>query len=55
VREEHAILIWPDEREDYAHLLASLHAALDEAAFGVAWTAGRAFSWEQAVAEALVE
>jgi hypothetical protein len=35
--------------------VAGLHAELSEAAFTAAWAAGRALSWEQAVAEALGE
>jgi hypothetical protein len=40
-------------RAAHEQALATARAALDPEAFSVAWTAGQALTWEQAVAEAL--
>jgi len=50
LREAHAILISPDEREEYEQLVAAARAALGEEAYAAAWAIGRAFSLEQALA-----
>jgi hypothetical protein len=53
LREEHAIVIWPDERADYEQLTAATRAALSVEACAAAWVDGRRLSLEQAVAAAL--
>lgn len=55
LRETHAILIAPDEHQEYAQLLTATRAALSGAACATAWAAGRALTLEQALAEALAE
>ncbi len=52
LREVYGLPLPPVDRPDYA-AVPDLHAALGEAAFGAAWTSGRAFSLEQAMDEAL--
>jgi hypothetical protein len=47
--------ITPDNQEEYEHELSAIRAALGEEAFAAAWEAGRALSWEQAIAYALEE
>lgn len=44
-----------NEKEEYEHRLADLREALGEEQFAAAWAAGRAMTWEQAVAFALEE
>jgi hypothetical protein len=44
-----------EEQRAREEQLASLLAALGDAAFTAAWKAGQALTWEQAVAEALGE
>jgi predicted ATPase/transcriptional regulator with XRE-family HTH domain len=53
VREAGEVNVAPDERVDEERLLATMRAALDQAAFATAWAAGRARPIEQVVAEAL--
>ncbi len=45
----------PNEREEFDRRVAESQAALGETAFAAAWEAGRAMTWEQAVAYALEE
>jgi non-specific serine/threonine protein kinase len=45
----------PNEREEVDRDLAALRVTLGEAAFDRAWSAGRALTWEQAIAYALEE
>jgi len=45
----------PIERAKYDRSLAAVHAALSEEAFAAAWSAGRAMTLEQAIADALRE
>jgi predicted ATPase/DNA-binding CsgD family transcriptional regulator len=40
----------PDERTDYDHIVGTIRAQLDEAAFAVAWAQGRSMTPEQALA-----
>ena len=42
-------------RADYDRIVAAARAQLDEAAFDVAWAAGRALTLDEAIAEALRE
>jgi tetratricopeptide (TPR) repeat protein len=45
----------PNENEEYERNVAAAREALGEEVFAVAWEAGRAMTWEQAVAYALEE
>jgi len=49
LREAHAILIWPDEREEYEQLVAAARAALGEEAYAAALASGQGLSLEQAL------
>jgi hypothetical protein len=53
LRESIGIHLPPNEREEVERDLAALRATLGEAAFDSAWSAGRALTWEQAIAYAL--
>jgi tetratricopeptide (TPR) repeat protein len=53
LRETAGLPLTPSERDSVGQELASLHLALDEAAFAAAWQEGRAMPIEQAVAYAL--
>jgi len=44
---------WPDERAEFDRAVAATCTQLDEATFAAAWAAGRALTFEQAIAEAL--
>jgi tetratricopeptide (TPR) repeat protein len=54
-REAVASPLQPDERAHHDRVAAEGRAALGEEAFAAAWTAGRAFTLEQAFAEAMEE
>ncbi|MFQ5808876.1 MAG: tetratricopeptide repeat protein, partial [Armatimonadota bacterium] len=45
----------PDDREEYDSDVATVRAAMDEAAFAAAWSEGRAMTMEEAIAYALAE
>jgi hypothetical protein len=44
---------WPADRVEYERNLATLRAALSEAAFAAAWAEGQAMTLERAIAYAL--
>ena len=52
LREAVGAILWPANRIEYDHVLTRLRMSMDESALGIAWTAGRALSIEQAVVEA---
>jgi len=52
-RERLQCSMWPVDRPAYERDIAACRAALGDEAFDAAWQAGRALTWEQAVAEAL--
>jgi predicted ATPase/DNA-binding SARP family transcriptional activator len=55
LREELRAVLPPNEREEYERLVSQAREALGEEAFAAAWEAGRAMTWEEAIAYALQE
>jgi predicted ATPase/DNA-binding XRE family transcriptional regulator/Tfp pilus assembly protein PilF len=51
MRESVGASLWPANRVEYDRILTRLKSALDEPAFAAAWSAGKALTLEQAIAE----